>query len=214
MASTAQTAQRSVVRINTAVLATKTITAITKSTTCVVTATHDYAVGDIIKLDAIVGMTELNGRAFVVSAISTTVSFTLGGVDSTNYTTYVSGGTAVKQTMTALGNIKDFNIDPDQAQEIDVTNLASTRKEYLVGLAGSWVMSCAMDTDTTDAGQVELNKAQNDGLSRVFTVTLGQSGKVFAGVGYVKSFSAAGSADSVVGGSLNVRGTGQPSWFV
>jgi hypothetical protein len=213
MASTAQTAQRSVIRITTATLAAKTITAISKAAACVVTATHDYAVGDIIKLDSIVGMTELNGRAFVVSAISTTVSFTLGGVDSTNYTTYASGGTAVKQTMAVLGNIKDFNIDPDQANEIDVTNLASTRKEYLLGLAGSWAMTCAMDMDTTDTGQTELNKAQNDGLSRVFTVTLA-SAKVFAGVGFVKSFSAAGSADSVVGGSLHVRGTGQPSWFV
>jgi len=213
MASTAQTAQRSVVRINTAVGLTKTITAISKASTCVVTATHDFIVGDIVKIDGVVGMTELNGRAFVVSAISTTVSFTLGGVDSTNYTTYVSGGTAVKQTMTSLGNIKDFNIDPDQAAEIDVTNLASTRKEYMVGLAGSWVMSCAMDIDTTDTGQTELNKAQNDGLARVFTVTLA-SLKVFAGVGFVKSFSASGSADSVVGGTLNVRGTGQPSWFV
>ena len=214
MASTAQSAQRSAVRIATAQLAAKTITAISKAAACVVTATHDYAVGDIVKLDGIVGMTELNGRAFMVSAISTTVSFTLGGVDSTNYTTYASGGTAVKQTMSKIGNIKDFDIEPDPAAEIDVTNLDSTRKEYILGLAGSWAMTCSMDMDTTDTGQAELTKAQNDGLSRVFTVTLGQSGKVFAGVGFVKNFGASGSADAVVGGKLNVRGTGQPSWFV
>jgi hypothetical protein len=214
MASTAQTAQNSVVRINTAVGTTKTVTAISKANPCVVTATHDYTVGDIVVISGVVGMTQLNGRAFVVSAISTTVSFTLGGVDSTNYTTYVSGGSAIEQTMTAIGNIKDFNIQPDASTEIDITNLASTRKEFILGLAGSWVMTCAMDTDTTDTGQTELVKAQNDGLSRTFTVTLGTSGKVFAGVGYVKDFGAAGSADAVVGGTLSVRGTGQPSWFV
>lgn len=213
MPSTAQTAQRSVVRIHTAVGSSKTITAISKATAAVVTATHDFIVGDIVKLDGIVGMTELNGRAFRVSAISTTVSFTLGGCDSTNYGTYVSGGTAVKQTMTPIGNVKDFNIDQDEAAEIDVTNLDSTRKEYLIGLAGSWALGCALDLDTDNTGQAEATKAQDDGLSRVFTVTLGQSGKVFAGVGFVKSFNVSGSPDTAVGGSLNVRGTGQPSWF-
>jgi len=213
MASTAQNAQNSVVRVHTAVGSSKTITAISKADPCEVTATHDFAVGDIVVLDSIVGMTELNGRAFVVKTISTTVSFTLAGVDSTDYTTYVSGGTAIEQTMTAIGNIKDFSIDPDASAEIDVTNLASTRKEYIVGLAGSWVMSCAMDIDADDTGQLELSTAQNDGLVRTFTVTLGQSGDIFAGRGYVKSFSASGSPDSVVGGTLSIRGTGQPTWF-
>lgn len=213
MPSTAQTAQRSRLRIHTAVGATKTITAISAANPCVVTATHDFVVGDIVVLDGIVGMTELNGRAFRVSAISTTVSFTLGGVDSSAYTAYASGGTAVKQTMTAVGNIKDFNIDQDPPTEIDTTNLDSTRKEFMIGLAGSWTMNCAMDTDPTDTGQTELTKAQNDGLVRTFTLTLA-SGKVFAGRGFVMNFGAAGSPDAVVNGTLAVRGTGQPSWFV
>lgn len=213
MPSTAQTAQRSRLRIHTSVGLTKTITAITKANPCVVTATHDFQVGDIVVLDGIVGMTELNGRVFVVSAISTTVSFTLAGVDSTNYTTYASGGTAIEQNMTVVGNIKDFNIDQDPPTEIDTTNLDSTRKEFMIGLAGSWSMNCAMDIDPTDTGQLELTKAQNDGLIRTFTVTLA-SGKVFAGRGFVMNFGAAGSPDAVVNGTLAVRGTGQPSWFV
>lgn len=213
MPSTAQTAQRSRLRVHTAVGSAKTITAITKANPALVTATHDFAVGDIVVLDGIVGMTELNGRAFVVASINTTVSFTLAGVDSTNYTTYASGGTAVKQTMTPVGNIKDFNIDQDPPTEIDTTNLDSTRKEFMIGLAGSWSMNCAMDIDTADTGQTELTKAQNDGLIRTFTVTLA-SGKVFAGRGYVMNFGAAGSPDAVVSGTLAVRGTGQPSWFV
>lgn len=213
MPSTAQTAQRSRLRVHTAVGSSKTITGISQANPCVVTATHDFQVGDIVVLDDIVGMTELNGRAFVVSAISTTVSFTLAGVDSTGYTAYDSAGTAVEQTMTAVGNIKDFNIDQDAPTEIDITNLDSTRKEFMLGLAGSWTMSCSMDIDSTDTGQLELADAQNDGLVRTFTLTLA-SGKVFAGRGYVMNFGAAGSPDAVVNGTLAVRGTGQPSWFV
>ena len=213
MPSTAQTAQRSRLRIHTAVGATKTITAISAANPCVVTATHDFQVGDIVVLNGIVGMTELNGRAFRVSAISTTVDFTLDSVDSTGYTAYVSGGTAIEQTMTVVGNIKDFSIDQDAPTEIDVTNLDSTRKEFMIGLAGSWTMSCSMDIDPADTGQLELVDAQNDGLIRTFTITLA-SGAVFAGRGYVMNFGAAGSPDAVVNGTLSVRGTGQPSWFV
>jgi len=212
MTSTAQTAQRSTLKVNTAVGSAKTITGASQANPCVVTGTHDFAVGDIVKITGIVGMTELNGRAFVVTAIGTTVDFTLGGVDSTGYTAYASGGSAVEQTMTAVGNIKDFTIDQDAAAEIDVTNLASVRKEFMLGLAGSWTMSCSMDIDSTDTGQTELIDAQNDGLSRAFSVTLA-SGKIFAGIGYVMSFGAGGSSDSVVSGTLSVRGTGQPSWF-
>lgn len=212
MPSTAQKASNSTLKVHTATGSAKTITAISKANPCVVTATHDFAVGDIVYITGIVGMTELNGRAFVVTAVSTTVSFTLGGVDSTDYTSWASGGTATEQTMTTVGNIKDFSIDQDPASEIDITNLNSTRKEFMLGLAGSWTMNCGMDIDSTDTGQRELTDAQNDGLYRVFAVTLA-SGKIFAGVGYVMSFGASGSTDSVVSGTLSVRGTGQPVWF-
>lgn len=212
MTSTAITAQRSSLKIATATASAKSITGASKADPAVITAVgHGYATGDIIQIDSVGGMIELNGRAYVVTVL-TVDTFSLNGVNSSSYTTYTSGGEATKQTMTAVGNIKDFNITPDQPAEIDVSNLASTRKEFRIGLAGSWVMTCAMDIDTADTGQDELTAAQDDGLSRVFTLTL-SNGKIFAGVGYVRSFSAAGGTDGVVGGQLDIRGTGQPTWF-
>lgn len=212
MPSTAISAQSATLRVNTASGSPVTITAVTQADPPVVTSTaHGLSDGDIVQVDAIVGMIELNGRAFVV-ANKDTDDFELGGVKAAGYTAYVSGGTATPKTMTALGNAKDFDIQPDEANEIDVSNLASTRQEYRVGLAGSWTMSANYDIDSTDAGQDELKDAEDDGASRVFTVTLSND-KVFAGVGYVKSMSAAGATDGVVSGSLNIRGTGQPTWF-
>lgn len=212
MPSTAITAQRSVLRIETASAAAKTITGATQANPCVITAVaHGYSDGDIVEISGIAGMVELNGRAYVVDQLSVD-TFSLLGVDSSNYSAYTSGGSAFKKTMTTIGNVKDFDIQPDDAAEIDVTNLASTRKEFRIGLPGSWVMTCGMDIDTADTGQAELTDAQNDGLDRVFTLTL-SDGKVFAGLGYVKSFSASGGPDAVVGGQLSVRGTGQPTWF-
>ena len=214
MPSTAQTAQQSALRIQTATGTPLVITGITNASPAVVafTAGTDPVAGDIVEINGVVGMTEVNGRAFVVGTVVASTSFQLRGVDSTAYTTYVSDGTSTPITLSKVGNIKDFDIQQDEATEIDVTNLDSLRKEYLIGLAGSWTATSNYDIDTSDTGQAEFEAAQNDGENRVFTVTL-LSGSVFAGLGYVKSTSASGSPDGVVSGTVNIRGTGQPTWF-
>ncbi len=74
----------------------KDITAITKANPAVVTSSsHGYSDGDHVWIASVVGMTEVNGRRFTV-ANKTTNTFELSGVNSTNYTTYSSGGTASK----------------------------------------------------------------------------------------------------------------------
>ncbi len=72
------------------------ITAITKANPAVVTysGSDTYANGDPVYLSNIVGMTQLNGNDYVVANVDTTANtFELSGVNSTGYTTYVSGGT-------------------------------------------------------------------------------------------------------------------------
>lgn len=77
----------------------KTITAITAANPAVVTtsAAHGYSTDDLVKIAAVVGMTQVNGIHFLVTVItSTTFSLrTMVGVavDSSAYTAYVSGGT-------------------------------------------------------------------------------------------------------------------------
>jgi len=74
----------------------KTITAITAASPAVVTsAAHGYTNGDTVYIAAVVGMTELNQRWFVV-ANKTTNTFELTGEDSSAYTAYASAGTADK----------------------------------------------------------------------------------------------------------------------
>ena len=76
--------------------ATKSISAITKANPAVVTASsHGYSNGDHVWINDVVGMTEVNARRYTV-ANKTTNTFELSGVDSSNYTTYTSGGTAAK----------------------------------------------------------------------------------------------------------------------
>ena len=74
--------------------AAKTISAATKANPCVVTASsHGFLDGDEVEISGVVGMTEINGRRFTV-ANKTTNTFELSGINSTDFTTYGSAGTA------------------------------------------------------------------------------------------------------------------------
>lgn len=79
----------------------KNITGVTKADPAVVTSnSHGFSNGDEVAIAGVVGMTELNGRNFKVANVTTNTFElqTMDGtdLDSTGYTTYVSGGTASK----------------------------------------------------------------------------------------------------------------------
>ena len=72
---------------------TGTITAASKAASCVLTITSNpFVTGDLISISSVVGMTELNGLCFEVTAYTSTTATI--DVDSTGFTTYTSGGTA------------------------------------------------------------------------------------------------------------------------
>lgn len=79
----------------------KTITAITKANPGVLTSnSHGFSNGDEIFIDSVGGMTELNTRNYKVANV-TTNTFTLTdlfgvAVNTTNFTTFTSGGTATE----------------------------------------------------------------------------------------------------------------------
>jgi len=79
----------------------KTISAITKANPAVVTAnSHGYENGDEVLISSVAGMTQVNGKRFLVKGKSTN-TFQLtdkegDNVNSTNFTTYSSGGVANK----------------------------------------------------------------------------------------------------------------------
>lgn len=83
----------------------RSITAITKAASAVVTVgSHTFLVGESVYFSGVVGMTEINGLRGAVTAISgTTITV---GINSTSFSTYTSGGTAqtqpqVSETLTA-----------------------------------------------------------------------------------------------------------------
>ena len=74
----------------------RAITGATQANPCALTiAAHPYSTGDEIYVDGIAGMTQLNGRTFVVTKTGAN-TVTLDGEDSTGHTAYTSGGTAAR----------------------------------------------------------------------------------------------------------------------
>ena len=109
--------------------ANQTITAATVADPVVITiASHPFSDGDEIYIASVGGMTELNGKYYLVSN-SATNTFELQNIDGTDidgsgYTTYTTGGTAARvytlTTTFATADIPDIQF----AQSADVLYLA------------------------------------------------------------------------------------------
>ena len=179
--------QGTTIAIETTRAATKAITAITSAVPPVVSSsTHGFTAGQIVYLAGVVGMTQLNGRVFVV-ANPAAGTFELKGVDATTYSAYVSGGTAALLTMTAIGQVKDIAMPGGAADDIEVSHLLSVTKEFLVGLADEGDATFTLWEDPSDTAQAALRTAQAAQSVKGFTVT-GSDAKVACFPGIVKQY--------------------------
>lgn len=126
--------QGSTLAVITGSTGTQAITGATKANPCVLTATaHTFAVGDVVRISGVVGMTQLNGSDQVVSAV-TTNAITLFGVDSTDYTTYASGGVAAKGVFSNFCELTGFDRSGGASAEIETTSICSDAQEFEAGL--------------------------------------------------------------------------------
>lgn len=90
-----------------------TITGATQANPCVLTVTNNFNVGQTVTITNVVGMTQLNGNSYLITA-QTGASITLN-VDSTGFGGYSSGGTAsvfgqVYRNITAISNANPVTI--------------------------------------------------------------------------------------------------------
>jgi hypothetical protein len=126
--------QGSSLAVITAATGSQVITAASKTNPCVLSiASHSFVVGDVIRPSGIVGMTQLNGNDYVVGAV-TAGTVSLFGVDSTDYTTYVSGGVAAKGVFSNFCELTGFDRSGGAAAEIETTTICSDAQEFETGL--------------------------------------------------------------------------------
>jgi hypothetical protein len=209
MASTAVSKYRTAVKIATAAGSAKTLTAITKAASAVCTSSaHGLTVGQVVVFASVAGMTEINGNVGLVTAQDTN-TFTVN-IDSTDYTTYTSGGTATPQTMTLIENVLDFQRQGDEADRIDATNLQSVKKEYIVGLQGEGSVTIPVDVDATGSGQAAARGYVGNDTAVALSVTRADSKTATFAVKFT-NFSE-NFADKH-GGSFSATVTGPVGWY-
>ena len=152
----------------------------------VITATgHGYSNGDLVFIQSVVGMTELNGRFFLVSA-STTNTFELHNladedVDTSAYTAYTSGGTVsrVYTVTTPYGEDELDNLVAQQRRDtVTLTHPDYTPRELLRTTATNWTLSEITFEAEVDAPTSLTVTASGAGSAEVgFVVTAVRGGK-------------------------------------
>ena len=172
----------------------KAITGISKAKPAVVTATgHGLKSGDVVTVDAVVGMTEINGTTAPIKVL-TANTFELVGIDSTAFTTYGSAGTATPLVFLETCQHKSYSGFDGQASERDTTTLCSTAKEKKTGPQDFGGMSAELHYVEDDPFQVEFKIAKADNLGRWFRLQK-SNGWWKIWFGYPRSLSDSGSVD-------------------
>lgn len=207
MASTAISAQGSVVAIGTGSGAAKTISGISLGNPTIITATaHGFVNGDVVTLAGLTGAdaATLNGQTVSVRNVTTN---TFAVYIDTTGKTITAAGTATSVTFTNVANVRSFSGFDGAASEIDVTNLDSLAKEFRLGLVDPGQFTFEIDYNSSNAGHVALRSKQVSGLLSNFKLTLPDS-TVITFNAYVKKFSLGGGVDAVAKTQVDLRISG------
>lgn len=197
------------VRVSTGTGTAKTITDIDQADPGLVTSTaHGLLVGALTRIAAVGGMTELNGKLFVVDNPDAN-TFELAGVDTTGYTAYTSGGTATPLTFGDFCELTSISQQDGTADEIEVTTICSTAKEFEVGLADAGTLTLDYNYAPNEAIQARFREAKKSGEEIGIQVVLPNAGGTIVMIGRVQSSSFTGSNGAVWTGSTSIKLTGE-----
>jgi hypothetical protein len=201
------------VAMQSALAATKTITAITKASPPVVTSTsHGYANGTYVLL-SIQGMSQLDNRVVRV-ANQTANTWEAEGLDSTLFDTFSSGTSAAITFGTTFSSIKGLSASGGDFDFIDITTIHNNVKVQIPGLPNPLSYSFDNLWDVSDAAQIAMKLASDSQAARSFRVTFGTGGQIMLFYGYV-GFSGAptGNALDVVTSPAAITMFGSPTFY-
>lgn len=200
------------VSVQSALAATKTITAITKASPAVVSSTaHGYSNGDYVLL-SVQGMYQVNYRVFRIASVATD-SFALEGEDSTSYGTFVSG-TAQKITFgTSMATLTSINASGGDFDFIDTTTIHDNIKTQVPGLPNPSTYTFESFWDPSDAGLLAMKTASDSQAQRaiLFSFANGQKFTFNAYVGC--SLSPTGSAQDLIKTTVVFTALGGPKAY-
>ncbi len=128
-----------------------TITGISKAANASITATHAFTAADVgvttVTFHNVVGMSQINTLSGVIQSVTSTTSFTVN-INSTNFTTYVSGGIAT--IITGVPPTTQFGFQVENTPLYNVSFIGLTLGTTLMVTTGNvWQYLALLDTDIT-----------------------------------------------------------------
>jgi len=117
------------------------------------------------------------------------------------------------EVFTAVGEVTSFSGPGGSASVIDVTSLASTRKEKRMGLPDEGQLTIELNFDPTDTAQMGLKADRAARVLRNFELVLTDaSTTTLSFSGYVLNFSISGKVDDKITASCTIEITGEVTW--
>lgn len=180
------------------------ITAISKANPCVVTDTaHGLTTGAVVKITAVVGMTELNDGLYVVETL-TADTFALVGVDSTNYDTYVSGGTYTPATFGASCEVTNYQGDSGSTTETETETNCGKAIDFGSPDPGSVTMAY---NRAPNAFQTAIESARKTVTPIAIKTTIPNSGGTMIDVGVITQVTRGAQSGGTWAGGCTLRRT-------
>lgn len=198
------------VNVQSALAAAKTITAISKASTAVVSSTaHGYLAGDYVVLSA-QGMYQVNARCFRVGTVPDANTFQLESVDSSTFATFESGSAQKVTFGTTLSTLVSVNASGGDFDFIDTTTIHSDSKTQIPGQASPLTFNFESYWDPSDVGLLALRSASTSQAQRAVQFSFA-NGQKFVFNGYIGcSLTPTGSAQDLVKTGVTITALAGP----
>ncbi|MNK93878.1 Phage tail protein [compost metagenome] len=201
--------QGSTLQVSTGAAAIKTITDISETDPALVTSVaHGLLLGAVGRIAAVVGMTELNGNLYVVDNPDTD-DFELAGVDATGYAPYTSGGTFAPLIFSAFCELTGVDQQDGTTDEIDVTTICSTAKEFETGLSDAGTLTLNYNFAPNTGVQAAMRAAKVAGEEIAVRIVFPNGGGTIVMIGSVQQSSFSGAVSGVWTGSTTLKLSGE-----
>jgi len=178
-----------------------TVTAISKAAEGVVTAANTFTAGDWVIFGAVDGMTELSYMVARVKSPSAP-SFTLEGVDTTNFGTWTAGS-CQKITFSTLAQATSIDFGAGSVDSLDATTLLDATKSSIAGMLTLPDVTVNVLTDYSATVQAAIETNALAGTITAFRATKA-SGHKRGWAGMPSLIGESVNVNQIIAGSFNI----------
>jgi hypothetical protein len=183
--------------------ASKTVTAVTKASPPVLTATtHGLATGDIVILTGVEGMVEIDNLVCRVTQI-TADTFSLDGIDATNFGTFSAGSVSKVSAWTTVAAATGVDYGAGSAEEIEMTTLIDSTRRVENGILSLPQITVNLFADPPETAQAAVETAAYASTTVAWRATT-KGGRVRLWSGKPSTIGESVSVNSPITGSFTI----------